>query len=322
MKVLATCPFAGMIRIRFKGSLRCRFGRAESQSLVGTPLGTVFIAWISNQDQCCSCQSRPSMGMRSAAYEREDFFMFEDLDGKTALVTGASGGLGLHFARLLAARGVHVTLAARRAGALESACADIEARGGIAAPVALDVTDKASVDAAMGSHAFDIVINNAGISLPEPAIDMAEADWDRQIDTNLKGVFLVAQAAARQMREAGKSGTIVNIASILGLRVAGAVSAYSASKAAVIQLSKSMALEWARYEIRVNALCPGYIETDINREFFATDAGKALIKRIPQRRLGQIEELDGPLLLLCSQAGSYMTGSVIAADGGHLVSSL
>lgn len=250
--------------------------------------------------------------------------MFGDLKGKSALVTGASSGLGLHFARLLAAHGAAVTLAARRVEVLESECSAIEAAGGTARAVALDVTDTESVVAAMIAEAetFDIVVNNAGISLPVPLIDMREADWDSQIDTNLKGVFLVAQAAARHMREAGKGGSIVNIASILGLRVAGAVSAYSASKAAVIQLTKSMALEWARHSIRVNALCPGYIETDLNRDFFASEAGEALIRRIPQRRLGQLDDLDGPLLLLCSDAGRYMTGSVVAVDGGHLVSSL
>jgi NAD(P)-dependent dehydrogenase (short-subunit alcohol dehydrogenase family) len=151
---------------------------------------------------------------------------------------------------------------------------------------------------------------------------MTEDDFDAVLDTNLKGVFLVAQSAARAMREAKKPGSIVNVASILGVRVAGHVSAYAASKAAVIQLTKSMALEWARYGIRVNALCPGYIETPINQDFFRTDAGKALINRIPQRRLGLPKDLDAPLLLLCSDASSYMTGSTLVVDGGHLVSSL
>lgn len=248
--------------------------------------------------------------------------MFEDLSGKSALVTGASGGLGLHFARLLARHGVEVTLAARRQSALDQARAEIAAAGGSSKTLVLDVADSASIAAALAGRSFDILINNAGISGAGPAADLAEADWDAVLDTNLKGVFLVAQAVARGMREAGKGGAIVNIASILGHRVAGGVSAYAASKAGVIQLTKALALEWARDGIRVNALCPGYIETDINRDFFATEAGLNLIRRIPQRRLGQPEELDGALLLLASTAGSYITGSTIEVDGGHLVSSL
>lgn len=248
--------------------------------------------------------------------------MFEDLSGKSALVTGASGGLGLHFAKLLARHGVAVTLAARRQSALDQAGAEIAAAGGTAKSVVLDVADAASIGQALAGRQFDILINNAGVSGAGPAADLSAADWDAVLDTNLKGVFLVAQAVARGMREAGRGGSIVNIASILGHRVAGGVSAYAASKAAVIQLTKALALEWARDRIRVNALCPGYVETDINREFFATEAGLNLIRRIPQRRLGQPEDLDGALLLLASSAGSYITGSTIEIDGGHLVSSL
>ncbi|BCB17244.1 SDR family oxidoreductase [Bosea sp. ANAM02] len=248
--------------------------------------------------------------------------MFEDLSEKTALVTGASGGLGLHFARLLAHHGVEVTLAARRQTALDEARATITASGGAAEGLVLDVADAVSIGQALAGRSFDILINNAGVSGAGRASDISEAEWDAVLDTNLKGVFLVAQAVARGMREAGKGGTIVNIASILGHRVAGGVSAYAASKAGVIQLTKALALEWARDGIRVNALCPGYIETDINRDFFATEAGLNLIRRIPQRRLGRPEELDGALLLLASSAGSYITGSTIEVDGGHLVSSL
>lgn len=250
--------------------------------------------------------------------------IFQDLSDKTALVSGASGGLGLHFARLLARHGVAVTLAARRLDALEEACANIRAAGGQARALRLDVADTVSVAAALGETdgAFDILINNAGISGSAPALDLGESEWDSVIDTNLKGAFVLAQAVARCMRAAGRSGTIINIASILGLRVAGSLSAYAASKAGVIQLTKALALEWARDGIRVNALCPGYIETDINRWFFASEAGQSLIRRIPQRRLGRPHELDGALLLLCSEAGSYITGSAIAIDGGHLVSSL
>ena len=250
--------------------------------------------------------------------------LFDDLRGKAALVTGASGGLGLHFARLLAHYGAVVTLAARRREALEAACAAIRNAGGSAHSIQLDVTDGKSIASALSQAgtAFDILVNNAGVSETSRAMDLDETAWDRMLDTNLKGVFLATQAVARGMRTAGKGGAIVNIASILGHRVAGGLSAYAASKAGVIQLTKALALEWARDGIRVNALCPGYIETDINRTFFASEAGVRLIERIPQRRLGKPEELDGALLLLASEAGSYMTGCTIEVDGGHLVSSL
>ncbi len=250
--------------------------------------------------------------------------LFDDLKGKSALVTGASGGLGLHFSELLARYGASVTLAARRREVLQDACARIKAAGGSARALQMDVTDSASVAAALAEAgaSFDILVNNAGISGAARALDLDEAEWDKVLDTNLKGVFVVAQAVARGMRQAGHGGAIVNIASILGHRVAGNLSAYATSKAGVIQLTKALALEWARDGIRVNALCPGYIETDINREFFSSEAGQQLIRRIPQRRLGKPEELDGALLLLASAAGSFMTGSTIEVDGGHLVSSL
>lgn len=250
--------------------------------------------------------------------------LFDDLKGKTALVTGASSGLGLHFAKLLAGYGVSVVLAARRAAALDEACAAIRATGGSVRAIQMDVTDAASVASALAEAAtdFDILVNNAGISGTARALDLDEAEWDRVLDTNLKGTFVVAQAVARGMKKAGKGGTIVNIASILGHRVAGNLSAYAASKAGVIQLTRALALEWARDGIRVNALCPGYFETDINRAFFASEAGRQLVRRIPQRRLGKLQELDAPLLLLVSAAGSYMTGTTIDVDGGHLVSSL
>ncbi|MCW5719686.1 MAG: glucose 1-dehydrogenase [Devosia sp.] len=248
--------------------------------------------------------------------------MFEDIAGKTALITGASGGLGLHFADVLARQGARVLLAARRAEALDRACSQITAAGGSAEPVLLDVSDAQSIAAALADRDIDILINNAGISVAKRALDLSEADWDAVIDTNLKGSFLVAQAVARRMKDTGRPGAIVNIASILGLRVAGNLSVYAASKAASIQMTKSLSLEWARYSVRVNALCPGYIETDLNRDFFASDEGKALIRRIPQRQLGQPQDLDGALLLLCSDAGRYITGATLAVDGGHLVSSL
>ena len=240
------------------------------------------------------------------------------LQGKTALVTGASSGLGAHFAKVLAAQGAEVTCAARRVDRLEALVAEI---GGGARAVAMDVTDVESVRAAF-DRPYDVVINNAGVTYDGPALKTAEDDWNWVINTDLTGVFRVAQAAGQALVDGGKGGSIVNIASILGLRVAGNLSAYATAKAGVVQMTKSLALEWARYSIRVNALCPGYIETDLNREFFASDAGKALIKRVPQRRLGQMEHLDGPLLLLASEDGAFMTGAEIVVDGGHLVSSL
>lgn len=244
-----------------------------------------------------------------------------------ALVTGASSGLGAYFARVLARQGYRVALAARRTDALAALKQEIEAAGGMADVVTLDVADEASIEsafAAMGAREvrIDVVVNNAGISDAKPALDITAAEWDRVVDVNLRGVFLVAQAAARRMKADGKGGSIVNVASILGHRVAGAVASYAASKAGVVRLTEAVALEWARYGIRVNALCPGYIETDLNRDFFDSEAGKALVKRIPQRRLGKLEDLDGALMLLASDAGRYITGTSLVVDGGHLVSSL
>lgn len=249
--------------------------------------------------------------------------MSATLAGKSALVTGASGGLGLHFANLLASHDASVTLAARRREALDRACDEIGAAGGTAVAIEMDVTDAGSIAAALAPFdlGFDIVVNNAGIGGAGPAIDLPEAEWDRVLDTNLKGCFLVAQAVARRLIAAGRPGAIVNIASIAGLHPSSGLSAYGASKAGLIQLTKTLALEWARYGIRVNALCPGYIETDINREFLATDAGQAMVRRIPQRRLGTPQDLDGALLLFASDAGAYITGATLAVDGGRLVSS-
>lgn len=246
-----------------------------------------------------------------------------DIAGRRALVTGASGGLGLHFADILARAGAKVTLAARRLEVLEAEATRLRAEGADASTMELDVADAGSLAGALDrAGPFDIVVNNAGISKAARALEIGEADWDAVVDVNLKGAFFVAQAAAASMVAAGKGGSIVNVASILGLRVAGQVASYTASKAALVQLTKALALEWARHGIRVNALCPGYVETDLNREFFAGEAGQSLVLRIPQRRLGQASDLDGPLLLLASDAGAYMTGSVVAVDGGHLVSSL
>ncbi len=248
------------------------------------------------------------------------------LESKTALVTGASSGLGRHFATLLAREGATVIAAARREDALLTLSEGIQAEGGTCIPLVMDVTDSVSV-----AEGFDrigreiatpltILVNNAGVAQTRAALDVTEAEWRQVVEPNLTGAFLVAQAAARAMRETG--GTIINVASILGERVSKGLAAYAASKAGLIQLSKAMALEWAPLGIRVNALAPGYIETDLNRDFFASDAGQRLIARIPQRRLGQMEDLDGPLLLLCSDRSAYITGAVLAVDGGHLVSGL
>ncbi len=248
-----------------------------------------------------------------------------DLDGAVALVTGASGGLGRHFALTLAGAGARVAAGARRAAELQETMDLVGAAGGAALPVALDVTDGACVRDAVTAVVqrwgrIDVLVNNAGVVATGPALDLPEPEWDRVLDTNLKGAWLVARAVARAM--IGRGGAIINIASILGLRAAGEVAAYAASKAALVHLTRVMALELARHRVRVNALAPGYIETDLNRAFFASEAGQALIRRIPQRRLGRPEDLDGPLLLLASPASAYMTGAVIVVDGGHLQSSL
>lgn len=185
------------------------------------------------------------------------------------------------------------------------------------------MTDAASIAAPAEPIApVDILVNNAGIAREGQLLDLSEDDWDAVLDTNAKGIFLMTQAVARAMQARGVGGSIINIASILGLRQGGMVASYAASKAAAIQFTKVSALELARFGIRVNAIAPGYVATDLNAEFFESDAGRAMIKRIPQRRLGELEDLDGPLLLLASASSSYMTGSVIEVDGGHLVGSL
>lgn len=186
----------------------------------------------------------------------------------------------------------------------------------------LDVSDPRSVASALTGRCFDIVVNNAGVTATASALEHGAAEIDRIIDTNLKGAFHVARTTGAAMVAAGHGGSIVNIASILGLRVAGHVSAYAISKAGLVQMTRALALEWARHSIRVNSLCPGYIETELNRDFFASEPGQALIRRVPQRRLGRPEDLDGPLLLLASDLGAFMTGTELVVDGGHLVSSL
>ena len=249
------------------------------------------------------------------------------LDGRLALVTGASSGLGRHFARTLAAAGATVAVAARREDKLADCVAEIEAAGGKALAVPLDVTDTASVrgcfDSIEARHGTpDLLLNNAGAAVSRPLLEQSEGDWDSVVDTNLKGAWLVAQEGARRMVAAKRPGAIVNIASITGERVAGGVAPYCASKAGLIHLTRAMALELARHGIRVNALAPGYVETELNRDFLASEAGARLMARIPQRRFGRPEDLDGPLLLLASDAGGFVTGSMLSVDGGHLVSTL
>ena len=250
------------------------------------------------------------------------------LEGRRALITGASSGLGLHFSQVLAAAGAEVVLAARRVDKLEHEVEHLLASGAKAYCVAMDVVSAQSVHDAFAAAetavggAIDIVINNAGISGRSFFLNVDEAEWDSVVDTNLKGAYLVAREAAKRLVAAQQPGSIINIASILGLRVTGGVSPYCASKGGLIQLTKAMALELARNKIRVNAIAPGYISTDMNSDFWETEAGKKMLARIPQRRLGQAAELDGPLLLLASEAGSYMTGAVLEVDGGHLCSAL
>ncbi|MEX2628587.1 MAG: glucose 1-dehydrogenase [Tistlia sp.] len=245
-----------------------------------------------------------------------------DLTGKTALVTGASSGLGRHFAQVLARHGARVAVAARRSERLEALCAEIEGQGGRAMPVKLDVRDPESVAHAVASAetelgAISVLVNNAGVAPSGPALETAPEQWDQVLDTNLRGAWLVAQETARHMARLGHGGSIVNIASILGLRGASQVPAYCAAKAGLINLTRALAGELARHEIRVNALCPGYIVTDLNRAFLESKAGESLKKRIPQRRFGLPQDLDGTLLLLASDASRYMTGAVLAVDGGQ-----
>ena len=249
------------------------------------------------------------------------------LKGKVALVTGASSGFGKHFATVLSQAGAKVVLAARRTELIQAEADNIIAGGGEAMAVTMDVTSSASIAAALDEieSAFGvvtIVVNNAGITIPKLLLDLSDDDWSNVIDTNLTGVAYVARESARRMIAAGVGGSIVNIASILAERVQKALTNYAASKAAVVQFTKAAALEFAQYNIRVNALCPGYFNTDLNSEWFKTSEGQALIKRIPQRRTGTLSELNGPLLLLASDAGSLMTGSAVTVDGGHVLSEL
>jgi 3-oxoacyl-[acyl-carrier protein] reductase len=251
-----------------------------------------------------------------------------DLSGRVALVTGASQGLGRRFAEVLAGHGAAVGLAARQIDRLEDLRSELHAAGRPAASVRLDVTDQGAIEAAIDTveaalGPIDILINNAGVAVAKGVLEQTEADWDRVLDTNLKGAFFTAQAVARRMvARAPKpawGGNIINIASLIALKVVGHLAPYAAAKSGLAQLTKAMALELARHDIRVNALAPGYIETEINRDFLASEAGQRLCRQIPQRRFGVPEDLDGALLLLASDASRYMTGSLIVIDGGLLL---
>ena len=253
-----------------------------------------------------------------------------DLTGRTAIVTGAFSGLGLHFAQVLAAHGARVAMLGRRVDLGRTLAGRINEdlqRSDACTAFHVDVRSAASVAASMREIVAslgvpDVLVNNAGIALRAPALDTVEADWLEMLNVNLSGVMRMAQATARAMVEAKRGGSIVNIASIVGLRVRAGVLAYAATKAGVVQMTKALALEWAEHGVRVNALAPGYFVTELNRAMLASPPGQAIIARIPQRRTGELHELDGPLLLLASDASSYMTGAVIPVDGGHLVNTL
>jgi 3-oxoacyl-[acyl-carrier protein] reductase len=247
-----------------------------------------------------------------------------DLSHEVILVTGASQGLGRRFAKVLAAHGAAVALAARQAAKLQSLAQEIADDGGRAVAVAMDVTDTSAIAAAIEAAEqalgpLTVLVNNAGIAVEKLAVEQTEADWDRVLDANLKGAWFTATEVARRMIAHGHGGAIVNIASVLGTGVLKAVAPYAISKAGLIQATRALALEWAPHGIRVNALAPGYINTGINREVWTTPAGEKLVRRIPQRRVGNESDLDGALLLLASPASGYMTGSVITVDGGFLL---
>ena len=250
-----------------------------------------------------------------------------DISREVVFVTGASSGIGRHFAQVLAAAGAKVAAAARRADPLSELARDIESRGGMCLPLACDVTKQDSIREAIANAEdrlgpLSVLVNNAGVVVSKPLFEHSEADWDYVVDTNLKGAWLAAREFAHRLVEHKRPGRIINIASVLGFRTIGQVPAYCAAKAALIHLTHVLAMELARHRILVNALAPGYVETDFNREFFKTEAGQRLISRIPLKRIAQSEDLDGALLFLASPASAYVTGAVISVDGGHGVAAI
>lgn len=250
-----------------------------------------------------------------------------DLNGRVALVTGASAGLGRHFARVLARAGADLVIAARRLERLESLAEELSDGATRVVTVRADVTEKGDIQAMFDAAAAQlstptIIVNNSGLARAASSLDLSDEDWDVVVDTNLRGAWMVAREAARRMVAVGVPGSIINLASITGIRVARGMIAYAASKAGLLAVTRNMALELARHDVRVNALAPGYILTDMNAAFFDSPPGIDMIKRIPQRRIGRPEELDGALLLLASDASTYMSGSVIEIDGGHMQSAL
>jgi NAD(P)-dependent dehydrogenase (short-subunit alcohol dehydrogenase family) len=247
--------------------------------------------------------------------------------GEVVLVTGASSGIGRRFAEVLAAAGAKVALLARREDRLAELAQEIAGRGGEALPFACDVTKRDSVAAAIEAAEarlgpLSVLVNNAGVVVSKPLFDHTEEDWDYVVDTNLKGAWLAAREFAHHLVERKRPGRIINISSVLASRTIGRVPAYSAAKAGLSHLTQVLAMELARYGILVNAIAPGYVETDFNREYFQSESGKALIRRIPLRRLGQTPDLDGALLFLASPASAYVTGAVLAVDGGHAVAAI
>jgi 3-oxoacyl-[acyl-carrier protein] reductase len=247
-----------------------------------------------------------------------------DLTGRVALVTGASSGLGVRFAEVLAGEGAAVALVARRADRLAAVKARIDEAGGRAVAIAADVLDRNAMRRAFDAaeKAFGtvtILVNNAGVAHADRAVEMPQEEWRRVIGTDLDAVFFWAQEAARRMLAAGTGGAIVNIASVLGFGVAKGTAAYAVAKAGVIQLTKALGLELAFKGIRVNAIAPGWIVTELNRDYLLSEQGAAIRREIPVGRFGEERDLDGTLLLLVSDAGRFIAGTTIVVDGGQMV---